>query len=326
MVKIIIFEDEPAALRRIKRLIKGIRPDYKLVGDADNIADGVALLNKTDCQLILSDIQLSDGLCFEIFEKTKSRIPVIFITAYNEYAIKTFDYNGIHYLVKPLAKEKLHKALNKFEEQKILQLNPELHSYFKKGEFVSILGPSGSGKSTLLNLLGALDVPTSGTVEIAGTDVSTISDGERAILRRKIGIVFQFFNLIGRLNARENVELPLSIANMGRSDRRQRAEELLEIVGLKDRMTHKPQELSGGERQRVAIARALAAKPDFLLMDEPTGNIDSKTAKDLMALVEDLNTTQGVSIVMVTHDRSMSKYATRTLHLLDGKIKKEVRK
>ncbi|TFG06540.1 ABC transporter ATP-binding protein, partial [Candidatus Thorarchaeota archaeon] len=143
----------------------------------------------------------------------------------------------------------------------------------EEGEFVSILGPSGSGKSTLLNLLGALDVPSSGTVEIAGTDVSTLSEAERALLRRKIGIVFQFFNLIGRLNARENVELPLSIGNMNRSHRRQRAEELLEIVGLKDRMTHKPQELSGGERQRVAIARALAAKPDFLLMDEPTGNI-----------------------------------------------------
>lgn len=137
MVKVIIFEDEPAALRRIKRLIREIRPEYKLVGDADNIADGVALLKQHDCQLILSDIQLSDGLCFEIFEKTRNKIPVIFITAYNEYAIQTFDYNGVHYLVKPLVKEKLHKAINKFEEQKILQLNPEFHTFFKKGEFIS---------------------------------------------------------------------------------------------------------------------------------------------------------------------------------------------
>lgn len=137
MVKIIIFEDEPAALRRIKRLIMEIRPEYKLVGDADNIADGVALLNQQDCQLILSDIQLSDGLCFEIFEKTRNKIPVIFITAFNEYAIRTFDYNGVHYLVKPLVKEKLHKAINKFEEQKIIQFNPELHTYFKKDKIIS---------------------------------------------------------------------------------------------------------------------------------------------------------------------------------------------
>lgn len=137
MVKIIIFEDEPAALRRIKRLIMEIRPEYKVVGEADNIADGVALLNQYHCQLILSDIQLSDGLCFEIFEKTRNKIPVIFITAYNEYAISTFDYNSVHYLVKPLIKEKLNKAINKFEEQKIIQFNPELHTFFNKGEFSS---------------------------------------------------------------------------------------------------------------------------------------------------------------------------------------------
>ena len=196
----------------------------------------------------------------------------------------------------------------------------------ERGEFVAILGPSGSGKSTLLNMLGALDIPTSGSVKIGKDDVKDLNDSEVALLRRKIGIVFQFFNLIGRLNARENVELPLSIANISRSKRRERAEELLELVGLKDRMTHKPAELSGGERQRVAIARALAANPEFLLMDEPTGNIDSKTAKELMTLVKDLNKNEGVTIVMVTHDSTMAKYATRVLHLLDGEIKKEVRK
>ena len=195
----------------------------------------------------------------------------------------------------------------------------------ERGEFVAILGPSGSGKSTLLNMLGALDIPTSGSVKIGRDDVKNLNDSEVALLRRRIGIVFQFFNLIGRLNARENVELPLSIANIPRSKRRERAEELLELVGLKDRMTHKPSELSGGERQRVAIARALAANPEFLLMDEPTGNIDSKTAQELMALVKDLNKNEGVTIVMVTHDSTMAKYATRVLHLLDGEIKKEVR-
>jgi putative ABC transport system ATP-binding protein len=196
----------------------------------------------------------------------------------------------------------------------------------EEGEFVAILGPSGSGKSTLLNMLGALDIPSTGSVRIGKDDVTSLNDSELALLRRKIGIVFQFFNLIGRFNARENVELPLSIANLQRSKRRERAEELLKLVGLKDRMMHKPAELSGGERQRVAIARALAANPDFLLMDEPTGNIDSKTAKELMTLVKDLNKSQGVTIVMVTHNRNMAKYATRVLHLLDGQITKEVHK
>jgi putative ABC transport system ATP-binding protein len=196
----------------------------------------------------------------------------------------------------------------------------------EEGEFVAILGPSGSGKSTLLNMLGALDIPSTGSVRIGKDNVANLNDSELALVRRKIGIVFQFFNLIGRFNARENVELPLSIANLQRSKRRERAEELLELVGLKNRMMHKPAELSGGERQRVAIARALAANPDFLLMDEPTGNIDSKTAKELMTLVKDLNKSQGVTIVMVTHDRNMTKYATRVLHLLDGQITKEVHK
>ncbi|TFG09075.1 ABC transporter ATP-binding protein [Candidatus Thorarchaeota archaeon] len=195
-----------------------------------------------------------------------------------------------------------------------------------KGEFLTVLGPSGSGKSTLLNMLAALDTPTSGTVRIAGTDVSTLSDSQRSLLRRKIGIVFQFFNLIGRLDARENVELPLSISNTPRLERKKKAEELLELVGLNDRMHHRPNELSGGERQRVALARALAPNPQYLLMDEPTGNIDSKTAKELMDLVETLNKEREVTIVMVTHDRSLAKYARRTLHLLDGKIVKEVSK
>jgi len=194
----------------------------------------------------------------------------------------------------------------------------------EEGEFVVILGPSGSGKSTLLNMLGALDIPSSGTVKISNIDVSTLNERERAHLRRKIGIVFQFFNLIGRFNALENVELPLSIANMPKKRRREISEKLLIRVGLKDRLTHKPAELSGGERQRVALARALATEPEYLLMDEPTGNIDSKTARELMALVRELNETQNVTVVMVTHDQEMTKYASRVLHLLDGKIDAEV--
>jgi putative ABC transport system ATP-binding protein len=196
----------------------------------------------------------------------------------------------------------------------------------EQGEFVAILGPSGSGKSTLLNMLGALDIPTTGSVMIGKHDVTSLNEAELALLRRRIGIVFQFFNLIGRLNAQENVELPLSIANIKRQKRRKSAEDILELVGLKYRMMHKPAELSGGERQRVAIARALAANPDFLLLDEPTGNIDSKTAKELMTLVKNLNKNQGVTIVMVTHDHNMAKYATRVLYLLDGQITKEVQK
>jgi putative ABC transport system ATP-binding protein len=195
----------------------------------------------------------------------------------------------------------------------------------EKGELVAILGPSGSGKSTLLNLLGALDIPSDGSVRIGMNDLTSMNDSELAVLRRKIGIVFQFFNLISRLNARENVELPLSIANIPRKKRREKAEELLNIVGLKDRMEHKPSELSGGERQRVAIARALVNNPDFLLLDEPTGNIDSKTAKDLMTLIQDLKKSQDVTIIMVTHDQNMANYASRVLYLLDGKITKEIR-
>jgi putative ABC transport system ATP-binding protein len=196
----------------------------------------------------------------------------------------------------------------------------------EKGEFVAILGPSGSGKSTLLNMLGALDIPSDGSVRIGKNDLKRMNDSELAVLRRKIGIVFQFFNLISRLNARENVELPLSIANIRRTKRRERAQELLNLVGLKDRIEHKPSELSGGERQRVAIARALANNPDFLLLDEPTGNIDSKTAQELMTLIQDLKKSQAVTIIMVTHDQNMANYASRVLYLLDGKITKEVRK
>ena len=193
----------------------------------------------------------------------------------------------------------------------------------ENGDFLAILGPSGSGKSTLLNMIGALDKPTEGKVFIEGVDVSTLNDNELADLRREIGFVFQFFNLIPRLTARGNVELTMAIPGLGKAERRKRAEELLETVGLKERVDHKPAELSGGERQRVAIARALANNPKFLLMDEPTGNIDSKTANEIIELVKRLNEEKGVTIIVVTHDQHITLQTKRTVQMLDGLIVQE---
>ena len=194
----------------------------------------------------------------------------------------------------------------------------------EKGDFVSILGPSGSGKSTMLNLIGVLDKPTSGTLLIDGVDIGKLNDNQLADLRLQIGFVFQFFNLIPRLTARDNVELSMSIANIGKNERRKRAIELLETVGLKDRINHKPAELSGGQQQRVAIARALANKPKFLLLDEPTGNVDSKTASEVLTLIRKLNTEQNVSIIMVTHDQHLAREARKTVQMFDGEITSEV--
>ncbi len=194
----------------------------------------------------------------------------------------------------------------------------------ERGDFLAILGPSGSGKSTLLNMIGALDKPTEGKVFIEGVDVSTLNDNQLADLRRSVGFVFQFFNLIPRLNARGNVELTMAISGLGKNEKRRRAEELLETVGLKERMGHKPAELSGGERQRVAIARALANNPKFLLMDEPTGNIDSQTAKEIIQLVKRLNKEKGVTIIMITHDQQLASQAKRIVKMLDGTIVKEI--
>jgi putative ABC transport system ATP-binding protein len=194
----------------------------------------------------------------------------------------------------------------------------------ESGDFVSILGPSGSGKSTMLNLIGALDKPTSGTLLIDGVDISKLNDNQLAELRLKIGFVFQFFNLIPRLTAKDNVELSMSIANMGKAERKKQAIELLETVGLKDRVNHKPAELSGGQQQRVAIARALANNPKFLLLDEPTGNVDSKTAREVLTLIKKLNVENKVSIIMVTHDQHLAREANRTVQMFDGEITSEV--
>jgi putative ABC transport system ATP-binding protein len=189
----------------------------------------------------------------------------------------------------------------------------------ESGEFLAVLGPSGSGKSTLLNLIGALDKPTEGKLLIDDVDVSTLNDNQLADLRLRIGFVFQFFNLIPRFTARDNVELSMSIVGRSKVERKKRAEELLETVGLKDRINHKPAELSGGQQQRVAIARALANDPRFLLMDEPTGNIDSKTAREVMSLVKKINE-KGVTIIMVTHDQRLAREAERTVQIVDGVI------
>jgi putative ABC transport system ATP-binding protein len=193
----------------------------------------------------------------------------------------------------------------------------------ESGDFLAILGPSGSGKSTLLNLIGALDKPSGGKLFIDGVDASTLNDNKLADLRRRVGFVFQFFNLIPRFTARENVELSMSISDLNRAERRERAEDVLETVGLKDRMNHKPAELSGGQQQRVAIARALSTNPRFLLMDEPTGNIDSKTANEIMALIKTLNKQKGVTIIMVTHDQRLASEAKKIVEMLDGVISQE---
>jgi putative ABC transport system ATP-binding protein len=190
-----------------------------------------------------------------------------------------------------------------------------------KGEFMAIMGPSGSGKSTLLNMIGALDRPTSGKVYVNGTDLSSLNDDGLAELRNKeIGFIFQQFNLIHRMTALGNVEVPLSVSGVPLFKRRKRAEDLLEMVGLKDRMTHRPNQLSGGELQRVAIARALANDPNIFLCDELTGNLDSKTGQEIVAFLRELNEQHGKTFVLVTHDPNVAQSTDRLLMIRDGEI------
>ena len=193
-----------------------------------------------------------------------------------------------------------------------------------RGEYVAIMGPSGSGKSTLMNLIGCLDTPTSGSYVLNGREVATMTDDELAAIRnQEIGFVFQTFNLLPRTNALQQVELPLVYSGLPRRERRERAVQALEAVGLADRMSHQPNELSGGQRQRVAVARALINNPSILLADEPTGNLDSQTGGEIMSLFEQLNA-RGNTIVLVTHEEDIASHARRIVRLRDGKVREDM--
>ena len=207
----------------------------------------------------------------------------------------------------------------KMGENEVHALN-HINLNIKEHEFVSIIGPSGSGKSTLMNMLGCLDVPTSGEYVLDGKEIKTMSDDELAKIRNdKIGFVFQGFNLLPKLTAVENVELPLIYQGISAKERREKAKKALESVGLGDRIDHKPTELSGGQKQRVAIARALITNPPLILADEPTGNLDSTSGKEIMEIFHKLNS-DGNTIVLITHDNDIAKQAKRIIRIQDGKL------
>ena len=190
-----------------------------------------------------------------------------------------------------------------------------------EGDFVALMGPSGSGKTTLLNLIGGLDSPTSGTIEIAGQHIERMGSGQLAQWRsNNVGFVFQFYNLMPTLTAQKNVELPLLLTKLGAADRKRRAEIALSLVGLSERGSHRPNELSGGQQQRVAIARAIVSDPTFLICDEPTGDLDRQSAEEVLGLLQLLNKEHGKTIIMVTHDPKAAEHATHTIHLDKGEL------
>jgi putative ABC transport system ATP-binding protein len=208
-------------------------------------------------------------------------------------------------------------------DNEILTLD-HLTLQIEPGGFIALMGPSGSGKTTLLNLLGGLDTPTAGRVSVCGQDLSILSSRELARWRADhVGFVFQSFNLLPVLTARQNVELPLTLQSLSAGERRAHAESALKVVGLEDRMDHRPSEMSGGQEQRVAIARALACDPQLLLADEPTGDLDAKSARDVMGLLKRLNESFGKTIIIVTHDPHAAEFARRELHLDKGVLHME---
>jgi putative ABC transport system ATP-binding protein len=221
----------------------------------------------------------------------------------------------------------LERVTKQFDGKRNVTALSDLTISIPRGELVSIIGPSGSGKSTLLNLVGGLDRPTSGEVRVDGEALSGLSDDQLTRVRRdKIGFIFQFFNLLPTLSCLENVGLPLHLRGWNRAKVRARAMELLELVQLGHRLEHLPEELSGGERQRVAIARALSIYPPILLADEPTGNLDTQTGTEILALIRDLHVRLGSTVVIVTHDMKVAQSCDRTIELRDGRIVQDARR
>jgi putative ABC transport system ATP-binding protein len=222
---------------------------------------------------------------------------------------------------------RLRGATKRFEGKRNVVALDGVDLHIERGEMVSIVGPSGSGKSTLLNLIGGLDRPTSGTIELDGQTLSDLSDDALTLARReKIGFIFQFFHLLPTLTALENVSLPLHLRGWNRSRTEERARELLDLVGLGGRLDHLPDELSGGERQRVAIARALSVYPPVLLADEPTGNLDTASGRDILNLIRDLHARFGATVLIVTHDLSVADSCDRRIAFRDGRILSDVRR
>src|SRR5213080_11243 len=220
----------------------------------------------------------------------------------------------------------LHHVTKIFDGKRKATALERVDLHIEKGQVVAIVGPSGSGKSTLLNLIGGLDRPTSGDIRVEGENLSELSDDELTRVRRdKIGFVFQFFNLLPTLNSLENVALPLHLRKWPRKKIEDRAKELLNLVQLGHRLEHLPDELSGGERQRVAIARALSVYPPILLVDEPTGNLDTQTGQEILKLIDDLHDRLGSTILIVTHDSEVAERCSRTVVLRDGRIVEDQR-
>jgi putative ABC transport system ATP-binding protein len=219
----------------------------------------------------------------------------------------------------------LNKVAKRFTKGKeTISIFKDLTMNIKEGDFMAIMGPSGSGKTTLLNLLGGVDQPSEGEIMFDGQRIDNLSEGQLAKWRaNNIGFIFQFYNLMPMLNAARNVELPLLLTKLSRSERQKQVDTALELVGLSDRAKHMPSEMSGGQQQRVAIARAIVSDPKFLLCDEPTGDLDRQTADEILEMLQLLNQQFGKTIVMVTHDPSAAKYATHTVHLNKGEFVKE---